>query len=79
MNVAADNTRKAMDNFNKRRARARAGRGRGGSSQRTVKGSTATATSGRGNVKDIFKEFHIPQVIIILCSWLQEVFEYFLQ
>ena len=67
MNIAADNTRKAMDNFNRRRA----GRGRGGvtgrgggNSQRMVKGSTATATSGRGNVKDIFKEFHIPQVII---------------
>ena len=68
MNVAADNTRKAMDDFSKRRTGARAGRGRGGatgkggggSSQRTVKGST----SGRGNVKAVFNEFHIPQVIV---------------
>ena len=64
MNVAVENSRKAMDNFNKRRAgRGRGGatgRGGGGSSLRTVKGST----SGRGNVKAVFNEFHIPQVII---------------
>ena len=72
MNIAADNTRKAMDKFNKRRAGARAGRGRGGatgrgggSSLRTVKGSTATATSGRRNVKDVLNKYQIPQVIVV--------------
>ena len=64
MNIAADNTRKAMDKFNKRRAGARGGRGRGGSSLRTVKDTTATATSGGKNVKDVLNNYHIPQVIV---------------
>ena len=72
MNIAADNSRKDLEKFNKRRAGARAGRGRGGatgrgggSSLRMVIGSTATATSGRRNVKDVWNNFHIPQVIVV--------------
>ena len=58
-----------MEKFNKRKA---AGRGRGGatgrgggSSLRRVKGTTATATSGRKNIKDVWNNFHIPQVIAV--------------
>ena len=56
-----------MEKLNKKKARARAGRGRGGggSSLRTVKGSTATATSGGRNVKDVLNNYRIPQVIVI--------------
>ena len=68
-----------MDNFNKRRAGRGGvtGRGRGGSSQRTVKGST----SGRGNVKAVLNEFHIPQVIVTNLVYVagSEIFENFLQ
>ena len=66
LNVAADNSRK------KKRAGARAGSRRGGaigtgegSSLMMVKGSTATATSGRVNINDVLNKFHVPKVIIV--------------
>ena len=51
LDVAAENSKKAMDKFNKNRSRAK-------SSGRllTVKGTTA---SGRGSVKNVWKEFKV--------------------
>ena len=60
-----DNSKKSLERYNKRRAGAKAGREGGGSSLRMVKGSTATATSGRRNIKDVLNNYRIPQVIIV--------------
>jgi hypothetical protein len=59
LNVAADSSRKALERYIKKGA---AGTARGGSSLRVVRGPTAT--SSRGNVKDVLNQFHIPQVIV---------------